>query len=84
MNFTYNLSLKQMRFIYVILGKISVSTGDNIEDLKESFKTLFCQENNLEHFSCSPYEPNAITQENASLFIDFLLRQAEELGVVVW
>lgn len=45
MDFTYNLSLKQMRFIYVILGKISVSTGDNIEDLKESFKTLFCQEN---------------------------------------
>lgn len=83
MEFTYNLSLKQMNYIFFICSRIEEETGEERESLREKFKQNFCKLQNIDYFSCSPYQYNSISRENASLFIDYILKCAKEKGVIL-
>lgn len=82
-NYDYPLSLKQMRYIFVLCTKLANTLNCDREELREELKLTFCEKENIRYFSCSPYEPDSITLENASKFINFIKDIAQENGITI-
>lgn len=82
-NYKYPLSLEQMRKIFFICSTIAKSLGIDREEFRHQMKILFCERENIEYFSCSPYEPDKLERKYADKFIDFLMEFAFKNGIVI-
>lgn len=82
-NYKYPLSLEQMRKIFYLCSVIAKALKIDKEELREAMKLEFCERENIEYFSCSPYEPDKLERKYADKFIDFIMEFAFENGVSI-
>ena len=82
-NYKYPLSLEQMRKIFFLCATIARELKIDREELRENMKLRFCERENIEYFSCSPYEPDKLERKYADKFIDFLMEYAFENRVTI-
>lgn len=74
------LSIKQMALIHIMLTCYGDFLGYTPEEMKVLFKSLFCAENDIKYFSCSPDSEDAASMETAEKFIDFIGNHAVNNG----
>lgn len=71
-NYRYHLTLKQMRTIFGLCTEIAKKFGIDREEAREALKLNFCEIKNIPYFSCSPYEFDALSYQDAEDFIKYL------------
>ena len=74
------ISLEQMTLIHVMCTEYGEFLGYKPGEIKKVLKKMFCDENDIEHFSCSPYKENAATLKTAENFIEFIGSEAISNG----
>ncbi len=72
------ISEEQRKKIYALIKDIAAYAGDSNESTKDTMKSIFCGEKEIENFSLSN-----CTRETASDFIEFLINFAFENGVAL-
>lgn len=71
-NYRYPLTPKQMRHIFWLCNEISKKYPLDREEVREILKNEFCEKTGIPYFSCSPYEIDSISYNDAEFFITFL------------
>ncbi len=74
------ISIEQMTLIHVMCTEYGNYLGYNTGEIKTILKKIFCDENDISHFSCSPYSDNSATMKVAENFIEFIGNQAISNG----